>query len=143
MTIATQNATMQPTWFDRVIDRFYMANMRRTVSQMRMEANTQYQDFISDLDATMDSTFESLVAESLNRRELVEFRPSHVLFPRMMKQFSVNKAEYSDRALKAMGKQCDQCSKISHCWLALRANAEAGECEKFCPNAEQLIASAS
>jgi hypothetical protein len=143
MSISTQDLATKPSWLDSMINRFYMANMRRTVTQMRMEASTQYQEFISDLDANMDSTFESMVAESLNRRELVDFRPSHVLFPRMLRQFSADKAEFSDGALKVMGKRCDQCSKVSHCWLALRANMKASECEKFCPNAEELIARTS
>lgn len=143
MPASTLPLNTKPSWIDRLIGRFYHANMTRTVTQMRIEANTQYQALINDLDAPLDATFESLVAESFKRPEFVGFRPSHVLFPRMKEKLGARAAVYSDSELKVMGKQCDQCRSISQCWLALRANADAADCEPICPNSEALIAKAS
>lgn len=143
MPAATQQLTTKPTWIDRLMGRLYHANMSRTVTQMRIEANTQYQALVNDLDTPLDETFESLVAESFKRPELVGFRPSHVLFPRMKEKLGARKAAYSDSELKTMGKQCDQCRNISQCWLALRANANSADCARICPNSEALIAKAS
>lgn len=133
-------AETQPNWFDRLIGRVYHANMSRVVTQFRVEAPTQYQAMISDLDVRLDPTFESFVADSMKRRELVDFRPSHVLFPRMMKRFNVVRADCTDAELRTMGKSCDRCEHISQCWKALRAKADRAECRAFCPNAEALIA---
>lgn len=143
MSASTQPLVTEPRWIDRLIGHFYNANMSRTVTQLRIEANSHYRELISDLDTPLDSTFESLVAESFNRHELVDFRPSDILFPRMMIQFGTSKADYSDSEIKTLSKQCDQCHNISQCWLALRGNAEIDECEQFCPNADVLIARAS
>ena len=133
----------QANWFDRFIDRIYHANMSRAVAQLRVEAHTHYQAMVTDLDTPFDPTFEDLVADSMKRRELVDFRPSHVLFPRMMTRFGVAKTEYSDTELRVLGKQCDQCDHISQCWKAMRGKAGAEECRQFCPNAEALIAKVS
>ncbi len=143
MRTATLQSTKKMSWFDRLCDRFYNTNMNRTITYMRMEAPAHYRTMVTDLDAPMDSRFESLVANTLTRRELVDFRPSKVLFPRMMRQFGVNMADCQDSELRTMGKRCNQCDRISECWLALRANADQAECERFCPNAEALIAKAS
>lgn len=143
MPATTQHLTTKPTWLDRLIGRFYRANMSRTVTQIRIEANTHYQALINDLDTPLDETFESLVAESLKRPEWVGFRPSHVLFPRMKEKLGGRKADFSDNELRVMGKQCDQCHNTSQCWLALRANANTADCERICPNSEALIAKAS
>ncbi|GGX66277.1 hypothetical protein [Saccharospirillum salsuginis] len=140
MSTSTPHIIEHRTWLDRLIGRFYRANMGRTVSQFRVEAHTQYQSMITDLDVRLDPTFETLVADTLKRRELVDFRPSHVLFPRMMRQFEVTKSKFLNQELKTMSKQCDQCDHISQCWQALRRDADASECRAFCPNAEALIA---
>jgi len=139
MSTPNHAAPNQVSWFDRFIDRIYHANMSRAATQLRVEAHTQYQAMITDLDATLDPTFEGMVADSMKRRELVDFRPSHVLFPRMMTQFGVAKPQCTDVELKALGKQCDHCEHISQCWQALRGKAGAEECRQFCPNAEALI----
>lgn len=142
-----RTSTLQPTqklsWFDRLCDRFYSTNMNRAITHLRLEAPDYYRTIITDLDASMDSRFEALVANTLIRRELVDFRPFKVLFPRIMRQFGVEIADCTDSDLKTMGKRCNHCDRISECWLALRANASKAECERFCPNAKALIAKAA
>lgn len=142
MSTSNQNSTLHRTWFERMIDWLYRANMSRAIGQFRVEAPTQFHSMITNLDTRLDPTFETLVVETLKRRELVDFRPSHVLLPRMMRQFRVDKAACTDTELKNMGRRCDQCEHISQCWLSLRANENQNTYRRFCPNAEALIAKA-
>lgn len=141
---APNHTPPNPTsWFDRLIDRIYHANMSRAAAQLTVEAHTQYHAMVTDMDAPLDPTFEDLVADSMKRRELVDFRPSHVLFPHMMSRFGVAKSDCSDAELRTLGRRCDQCDQVSQCWRSLRRKVSAADCRRFCPNAETLIAKAS
>lgn len=135
--------SLQKNWFERLINRLYNANINRLVIRLRLEAPTHYHRLVTDFSFPMDATFESAVAKTLNRFELIDFRPSEVLLPRMMKQYDVEETCFQNAELKSMSNKCNQCEHISQCWTALRSEAEPIECKLFCPNSDKLIAKAT
>ncbi len=142
MAVST-HPTQKPAWLTRLLHLGYRANMHRTLDQMRLEAGHQYRELVCDLDEPLDPVMEQLIRKSLNDPERLEFRPSHLLLPRMMHQFKTGKALFTNEQLRSMSLRCDQCKKVGECWGALRAKADLQRCQAICPNAEALIAKAS
>lgn len=124
-------------WFDRLANFFYQAQMTRLVGELRVEAPTVFRSMVHDVDSHIAPEVETEIARHLSSPYQDDLKPSEILMPKMMAKYGITEAEFMSLERKhrqQLARRCNQCTKVSQCWLAMRAKAELEECERFCPN---------
>ena len=145
MQSQTRHST-QYSWYSRLSDLLFDANMPRLVQDMRREAGPTFQSMVRDLNTPMAPAFEREVARTLNRSGSNDLIPAVTLMPAMMERFGLEIDDFGleERAhLHDMQAVCNRCPSVGRCWRAMRAKADRTQCLSFCPNAEDFVRKAS
>lgn len=145
MQSQTRHST-QHSWYSRLSDLLFDANMPRLVQDMRREAGPTFQTMVRDLDTPMTAAFESEVARTLNSSGKDDLIPAVTLMPAMMERFGLVADDFGleERTyLHTMEAVCNRCPSVGRCWQAMRARADRAQCLGFCPNAKDFVQKAS
>jgi|SRR5690554_4348379 len=138
MQSQTRHST-QYSWYSRLNDLLFDANMPRLVQDMRREAGPTFQSMVRDLNTPMAPAFEREVARTLNRSGSNDLIPAVTLMPAMMERFGLTADDFGPDEHVQFGKMqtvCNHCPVASRCWKAMRAGAGSEQCRDFCPNAQ-------
>lgn len=142
MNTHTNNLTTaaQKSWVERFGEYCYRTSMPRVLQYFRNEATFQYEGMINDLETSMASELEDVIAAQLPLDQGYLLKTSQVLLPAMAERLHADLTFVDERQRKALESQCERCNQVGRCWLAMRRGESAGTCASFCPNADDLIA---
>src|SRR5690554_738823 len=124
-------------WYDRLASFCYEASAKRLVSQLRTGAPTVFREMINDLETPIAPEIEAEIAQYLRSPFQHELNPSDTLMPRMMEKHGITATQFAELERKQralLQRRCNQCTAVSQCWQAMRANTDLETSENFCPN---------
>lgn len=135
--MANTQLSTRPSWWERFSERCYQNNIGQVAREMQHDSPMAYGELIRNLELPLESNFEREVARQLDQGAYAFFTSAETLLPVMMQRFGLDEASFAEGGeLTALGKTCNACPMVGHCWRAMRRDADVAECRGFCPNTE-------